>query len=120
MHVAAFVGSSNVVSKLIENKADPNATNIRGETPLHLAAKTCQPDVISALLRNGADVNAKSKVSEETRLMYLRSFQSIRYVRSLQIGTVKVVGNFRSVSNHRKVKVCPVYAEAKDIVITSM
>lgn len=62
MHVAAFVGNSNVVSDLIIRKASPNVVSIRGETPLHLAAKACQPDVISTLLQHGADVNVKSKV----------------------------------------------------------
>jgi hypothetical protein len=44
---------------LLANKADVNAKNDRGETPLHLAAKEHRKDVAELLLAKGAEVNAK-------------------------------------------------------------
>ena len=63
LHVAAFIGSENIVSYLLEKGADVNSLTQRGETPLHYAARAAQPNVIKLLLDHGADVNAKSKAS---------------------------------------------------------
>jgi len=40
------------------NKADVNATNNYGDTPLHLAASRAQKDIVEFLLANKADINA--------------------------------------------------------------
>jgi cytohesin len=57
-----------VVALLLASKADVNALNKNGETPLHRAAmtghnETGHNDVAELLLANGADVNAKDNGS---------------------------------------------------------
>ena len=57
LHRAARYGHNNVVAKLIELKADPNATNKFGMVPLHHATVNGDPKVIETLLGAGAKVN---------------------------------------------------------------
>ena len=47
-----------VVEALLKNKADPNAMDGIGRTPLQLAATAGQVEVVEALLKNNADPNA--------------------------------------------------------------
>jgi len=56
------MGYMNIVMFLLQNKANPNNTTVRGETPLHLAARANQTDIIRVLLRYGAQVDAKARV----------------------------------------------------------
>ncbi|MBO9728354.1 MAG: ankyrin repeat domain-containing protein [Chitinophaga sp.] len=49
---------------LIKNGVDPNAGNIVGETPLHLAVSKRQKAYISFLLEQGADPNQANKKGE--------------------------------------------------------
>ena len=48
-----------IVALLIKYGADSMATNVYGETPLHLAMAHCNPDVVRILLENGANPNGK-------------------------------------------------------------
>ena len=50
-----------MVELLLANKADVNATDNGGMTPLHLARYNGHKDVVELLLANNADVNAKDK-----------------------------------------------------------
>ena len=43
---------------LLKAGAKPNAADLNGYTPLHMAAKSGQEDVVEMLLHSGADVNA--------------------------------------------------------------
>lgn len=65
--MAAFVGSENVVSYLLEHGADVNSRTQRGETPLHYAARAAQPGVMRLLLDNGAELDAKSKARQPSQ-----------------------------------------------------
>jgi ankyrin repeat protein len=60
IHGAAAVGRVDVLEFLISQKADPNAVDPTGETPLHIAAFVhggdCKATVL-ALLAHGADPN---------------------------------------------------------------
>ncbi|XP_026828523.1 uncharacterized protein LOC105286418 isoform X2 [Ooceraea biroi] len=60
LHYTAWKGCDEVVSILLENRADPNAVNKKGFTPLHYAAKFSHLKVVKALLANGAVYNALS------------------------------------------------------------
>ena len=63
MHKAALSGLKNVAELLLAHKADVNARDSDGKSPLHLAAEAGYKDVVELLLTNGADVNAKDNSS---------------------------------------------------------
>lgn len=58
----------NIAIFLLQNGAKPDATTVRGETPLHLAARANQTDIVRILLRNEANVDAAAKVRNEDTL----------------------------------------------------
>ena len=60
LHRAAATETAHQVRDLINQGADPNLRNWRGETPLHRAAiRNPDLDVHRALIDAGADVNAR-------------------------------------------------------------
>ncbi len=62
LHRAAATETQHQVRDLINQGADPNLRNWRGETPLHRAAiRNPDLDVHRALIDAGADVNARDK-----------------------------------------------------------
>lgn len=63
LHVAAFLGSAELVRVLLEHGASVEQATMRGETPLHLGARSCRPEVAELLLKHGAAVDAKAKAS---------------------------------------------------------
>ena len=63
LHVAAFMGHTQIVTYLLENGANTESPTIRGETALHLAARANQTEIMRLLLRSGAKVDAKAKVN---------------------------------------------------------
>ena len=61
MHGASAEGHKDVVELLLANKAEVNAKDKNGDTPLHEAAFMDHSDVAALLLANKADINAKGK-----------------------------------------------------------
>ena len=59
LHYAAGQGYTEVVSLLVDSKADPNAKNALKYTPLHNAARKGFGAVAQVLIINGADVTAE-------------------------------------------------------------
>jgi ankyrin repeat protein len=60
LHAAATMsGNKDVVECLLANKADVNAKDNVGRTPLHVAAWRGAVDVAETLLAHGAEINAK-------------------------------------------------------------
>lgn len=57
--LAALKGHTSVCRCLLDRKADPNANNEYGETPLMMASAMGHKDVVSLLLDSGADANAQ-------------------------------------------------------------
>ncbi len=75
LHLAAPYGGPEAVKLLIDRKADLNARDVRGMTPLMLALALDHPDprVVKLLLEHGADPSIKSKAGE-TALDWARKF----------------------------------------------
>ena len=60
LHSAVKLGNMELVEKLINEKADINASNQNKENPLHIAIKQGRSKrIVSLLLQNGSDFNAK-------------------------------------------------------------
>ena len=64
LHVASFMGHMAIVQFLIQNGANPDTPNMRGETALHHAARANQTDIMRVLLRNGAQVDARARENQ--------------------------------------------------------
>lgn len=65
IHVAAFIGSSEMVDFLVENGADPSARGDLNETPLHLAAANGQKEMVQHFL----DVYKADPAAEDANLV---------------------------------------------------
>ncbi|MGI4788110.1 MAG: ankyrin repeat domain-containing protein [Janthinobacterium lividum] len=61
LHYAAFAGSGDVVTYLIQCGANVNVQSVDGHTPLSYAAAYGQHKVVDILLSSGADVNATTQ-----------------------------------------------------------
>lgn len=60
LYVSAFNGYVNICKLLIENGADVNQADFKGNTPLHAAAmRKDREEVASLLIKNGAKVNQR-------------------------------------------------------------
>ena len=58
LHYAANEGRQHDAKLLLENGADPNATDDDARTPLHFAAQSGMLEMVTLLLSHGAEVNA--------------------------------------------------------------
>ena len=61
LHWSAAAGHAHVVAHLLQNGADPSATNDQGDTPLHSAAWRGFAKTATLLLNAGASREAKNK-----------------------------------------------------------
>ena len=61
LHQAAIFGTTEIIDKLIEFKADVNIKDAKGRSPIFSAIKKGKLENVIALIKNGADVNFKSK-----------------------------------------------------------
>ncbi|KAL2038613.1 hypothetical protein N7G274_008661 [Stereocaulon virgatum] len=68
MHLVAFQGLPELVSRLLEDTTAPNTEDWIGFTPLEMAIERDFADV-SELLVNCCDINHRSKLKGSTRLM---------------------------------------------------
>ena len=61
LHAAAQKGDVTKIEQLAASKADVNARDGNGRTPLHVATFAKQRDAIRALVKAGADINLLDK-----------------------------------------------------------
>ena len=71
LHSAAAGGSTEVVERLLQAGADPNARQRGGYTPLHAAAAAGRLDMLRALLSHGADPSAVTDDGKTARELAL-------------------------------------------------
>ena len=64
LSTAALHGQYEIVKYLIDQGANPEATNNDGNTPLLVAAFMCRTDIVNLLMQNGASVLTKNKRGE--------------------------------------------------------
>jgi len=76
LHIAAFYGKSEAIGALLECGADPNACDINGSTPLHIAVIQGYVSAIM-LLRNVSDITIKDDAGN-TAMAYCRDRADIR------------------------------------------
>ena len=79
----ALASSRPMVDKLLAAGANPNLVASTGESPLMVAARAGRADVVRALLSHGANVNAKENVRGQTALMWAVSQRHPDVVRAL-------------------------------------
>ena len=77
LHEAAYNGHANIVTFLLQNRADPNLVKFDGVGAIHLALVTKNPagsvPVLKALLNGGANINLPN-IEGLTALQLARSF----------------------------------------------
>jgi len=69
---AATYGDTETVLALIENGANPNATNERGNTPLYTAIRENKLDIALALIHAGANIHATNQYGDTPLYMAIR------------------------------------------------
>lgn len=92
LHVACdqniYCGSQEIVSCLLESKANPNALDRLCHTPLHKCIHYCNEDrmlpVIDMLIKAGADVHAKSIDGETCKDIAKRKELNDGFIRKLE------------------------------------
>ena len=104
LHEAADKGDIEKISTLIANRADINAADKGGFTPLHVAARAGNTDVVELLIAKGANVNAKDKHGATALyIAALRAHPAIAELliangAKLDIFTASAVGNIERVT----------------------
>lgn len=60
LHLAAQSGHASLISFGLSHCVNVNATNVAGETPLHVAIEHDYVEIVDMLIRSGADMEFKS------------------------------------------------------------
>ena len=79
MVACAYYSGVSICKLLIDKKADVNATDQTGVTPLMLAAQSAKLDVVQLLLDRGADANKKD-TKGQTALNYAQQATELEYI----------------------------------------
>ena len=76
--LATEAGNFAVMKLLLEHKANPNAADMNGWTPLHCACYLAQQDATCLLTQHGADPNqpAQYVIRHHALLEFVQNFQS--------------------------------------------
>ncbi len=96
--IAASAGHKSIVEKLVESKADLNASNSTGQSALHYACSKDRLEIARYLIESGAHINSRDKLSQ-TPLHRSASKGNQKIVelllsyRDIQLNPQDVVGN---------------------------
>ncbi len=85
LNTAILNGRLNVIKFLLENGANPNIEDTKGNTALIIATQRSNKEIVQMLIESGADVNARNSYDSETALM--------KAVRALNIDIIKLLLN---------------------------
>ncbi len=69
LHLATYLGQSNIVEYLLQIGAKESAKDSYGNTPLHIAVSEGQLEIAKILLSHGADVNSKDALGNTPLLL---------------------------------------------------
>ncbi|KAJ3354519.1 SH3 and multiple ankyrin repeat domains protein 2 [Allomyces javanicus] len=83
LHVAAAAGHVDIVEALLTLRANPNAVDSLGRTPLHAACSNNHASVVTWLLRYGADANAQMASSGNSPLHACATAGAVECAREL-------------------------------------
>jgi ankyrin repeat protein len=61
LHRASLGKHVKVMLRLLKSGANPNATNVHGWTPVHMAFSLGSMEVVEVLVRHGGDLNKRAK-----------------------------------------------------------
>ena len=64
LSIAARSGQTEIVNYLLKHRANVNATNRDGGTPVHTAAYFCRTEILTLFLKNGGSLLTKNKRGE--------------------------------------------------------
>ena len=81
--LAAFNGNTELVELLLDKKANVNAADVAGRTPLMFGSSGPYDLTVELLLKRGAEVNVRDKVERFTALMFAAAEGNIAVVRVL-------------------------------------
>ncbi|KAF4481133.1 Ankyrin repeat domain-containing protein 2 [Colletotrichum fructicola Nara gc5] len=73
LHCAVISGSADVVNGLLDAGAPINATDLRGNTAVHIAAKLNRYSIMRSLLARGADVTLLNLNGQDAKAVALRA-----------------------------------------------
>jgi len=83
LHIAAYNGCNEIIELLIENGADINARNKRGETPLMYAIENGKVQTAKIFIDKGADIKATNR-SYESAMDYAIRYKQYEIIDILQ------------------------------------
>jgi ankyrin repeat protein len=96
--IAVSASQAQVVKTLIDEGADPNATNEEGTTLLHLAAWNADPDVITTLVKAGAHLDVEEPDHHNTPLGWAIVSGKVENVKALLAAGAKIRPDFANMA----------------------
>ena len=96
LYLACLNRSAGTIERLLQARANPNATLVTGETVLMTCARTGEAAGVRALLARGANVNAMEPGHDQTALMWAAAQSHPQAVEALLEGGADVRARSRS------------------------